>query len=90
MLPGYFSGELSGEDRAIVDAWRAESPENKEEFRQLQKAWDSYPLLQEMEQYNAFEALRKVNDRIREKGSRQWLMRFQRIALFSLASPLAY
>jgi len=90
MLPGYFSGELSGEDRAIVDAWRAESPENKEEFRQLQKAWDSYPLLQEMEQYNAFEALRKVNDRIRERETRQWLMRFQRIAAVLIIPLSAY
>jgi ferric-dicitrate binding protein FerR (iron transport regulator) len=90
MLPGYFSGEISGEDRAIVDDWRAESPDNEEEFRQLQKTWDSYPLLQEMEKYNAFEALRKVNDRIREKESRRWTVSFQRIAAILIFPVLAY
>jgi len=90
MLPGYFAGELSGEDRAIVDAWRAESPDNEREFSQLQKTWDSYPLLQEMEQYNAFEALRKVNERIREKETRQWAVSFQRIAAILLFPLLAY
>jgi transmembrane sensor len=90
MLPGYFSGEISGEDRAIVDVWRAELPENEEEFRHLQHTWDSYPLLQEMEQYNAFEALRKVNDRIREKDNMPWLTLFQRIAAILIVPLLAY
>jgi transmembrane sensor len=90
MLPGYFSGEISGEDRAIVDAWRTESPENEEEFRQMQEAWNAYPILQEMEEYDAFKALRAVKEKISERESGRWMNHFRRIAAVLIIPLLAY
>lgn len=89
MLPGYFSGEISEKDRTIVDIWRQESPENEKEFRQIQEAWYAYPNLHEMEQYDAFEALLKVNLRVTEQQKRNWITRFQRIAAI-LIIPLMF
>lgn len=90
ILPGYFSGEISGENRAMIDSWRKESPENEKEFGQLLKAWESFSTLQEMEQYNAFEALRKVKETIRGKENRHWLSHIQRIAAILILPILAY
>jgi len=57
LLPGYLSGELSDKDRAIVENWRAESPEHEMLYCESLKAWEALSLLNEMEQFNSFEAL---------------------------------
>jgi ferric-dicitrate binding protein FerR (iron transport regulator) len=87
ILPGYFSDEISEEERNLIQAWRDESPEHENEFRELQKMWDAYPLLHDMEQFDAFKALRKVYVRIHKKESRKWVLNLQRVAAF-LAIPL--
>ena len=61
LLPGYLSGDLSDKDRSIVDEWRKESPENEALYHESLKAWEAISLLHEMEQFNSFEALKKVN-----------------------------
>ncbi len=71
----------------LIEAWRAESPEQEMEFRELQKTWNACPLLHDMEQFNAFNALRKVHVRIQKKESMQWMMYLQRVAAL-LAIPL--
>ena len=54
MLPGYLSGDLSDKARAVIDGWRAESPENESIFIESLKAWDAISLLKEMEQFDSF------------------------------------
>ncbi|HWS00503.1 MAG TPA: FecR domain-containing protein [Prolixibacteraceae bacterium] len=75
LLPGYLTGELSEEDSAAIDSWRAASPENEAHFLNSLKAWESIPLLHEMEQFNSFEALNKIQHRIRKSDS----SRFSRV-----------
>ncbi|MCE5347366.1 MAG: DUF4974 domain-containing protein [Bacteroidales bacterium] len=90
LLPGYLSGELSGEDRTKVDEWRKESPENEALYRESLKAWEVVPLLHEMEQFNSFEALKKVNSRIYKNGFSKWLVNLQKVAAILLLPLLVY
>jgi transmembrane sensor len=64
LFSGYLSGDLSDEKRMMMDQWIAESEENEAHHQDSLKAWESFSLLQEMEQFNSFEALKKVNARV--------------------------
>ncbi len=90
LLPGYFTGDLSVEDRAIVDDWRRATAENEKFFCESLEAWESLPLLQEMEQFNSFEALKKVNTKIALRESESWWVGFQRIAAVILLPLMVY
>ncbi|MCK9414400.1 MAG: DUF4974 domain-containing protein [Prolixibacteraceae bacterium] len=89
LLPGYFSGDLSDRERAIVDEWRIELPGNELFYQESKKAWEAMSLLGEMEQFNSFEALNKVNARIFEQKPMQWLVVVQRAAAVLLL-PLLF
>jgi transmembrane sensor len=86
LLAGYFSGDLSEEKRMIVDKWRQESPENEKLIQEMLYSWEAIPILKEMEQFNSFEALKKVNPRL-PVNKRKWLFYIQRVAAV-LAIPL--
>ncbi|MCX6222882.1 MAG: DUF4974 domain-containing protein [Bacteroidia bacterium] len=90
LLPGYLSGELSDEDRASMDQWRAASPENEVHFQNSLKAWESISLLNEMEQFNSFEALKKINTRILNPETTRWWIYIQRAAAILLLPLLIY
>lgn len=90
LLPGYLSGDLPDKDRAIIDEWRMESPENEAIFQESVKAWEALPLLHEMEQFNSFEALKKINTRISIKETTKWWIPLQRIAAILLLPLLVY
>ncbi|HUX56765.1 MAG TPA: FecR domain-containing protein [Bacteroidales bacterium] len=90
LLPGYLSGDVSDKDRSIVDVWRTESPGNEVFYLESRKAWEAMPLLYEMEQFNSFEALRKVNTRISKSGSSKWWVIIQRVAAILLLPLLVY
>ena len=90
LLPGYLSGDLSDKDRSIVDEWRKESSENEALYQETLKAWEAIPLLHEMEQFNSFEALKKVNTRISQPYSSNWRTIFQRTAAILLLPLLVY
>jgi ferric-dicitrate binding protein FerR (iron transport regulator) len=64
LFSGYLSGDLSDEKRMMMDQWIAKSKENEAHYQDSIKAWESFSLLQEMEQFNSFEALKKVNARV--------------------------
>lgn len=89
LLPGYFSGELSEQDRATVEMMRDSSPENRKIFDDAKTAWNSIALLNEMEKFNPFEALKEVNKRI-IPGNQFWIRRLQRIAAVLLIPLLVY
>ncbi len=90
LLPEYLSGEISDKNRAIIDEWRIASAENEALFREYVKAWEALPLLQEMEQFNSFEALKTVTRKISKPGPAAWKKTLQRIAAILLLPLLAY
>jgi len=90
LLPGYLSGELSDKDRLMMDNWRNEAPENEAICLDSLKAWDAMNLLNEMEQFNSFEALRKVNTKILQPQSNQWWITLQRAAAILIFPLMVY
>lgn len=90
LLPGYLSGEESDKNRAMIDQWRNESPENEALYFENMKAWEAMTLLSEMEQFNSFDALKTVNARIDQSGSSKWWVLLQRIAAILLLPLLIY
>jgi ferric-dicitrate binding protein FerR (iron transport regulator) len=90
LLPGYLSGELPDKDRAMIDKWRVESNENETLFQESIKAWEALPLLHEMEQFNSFEALKKINTRISDHATTKWWIPIQRIAAILVLPLLIY
>jgi len=90
LLPGYLSGELSDEDRVMMDNWRTKLPENEALYRESLKAWEALSLLNEMEQFNSFEALRKVNTKLSVPKPVTWWITIQRIAAILLLPLLVY
>ena len=90
LLPGYLSGELADGDRAIVDNWRIESAENEILFLESLKAWEATSLLNEMEQFNSFTALKKVNTKIARNENAKWWISIQRVAAILLLPLFVY
>ena len=90
LLPGYLSGELTDKDRAMIDNWRTELPENEVLYHESLKVWEALSLLNEMEQFNSFEALRNVNTKILQSGSAKWWITIQRVAAILLLPLLVY
>jgi ferric-dicitrate binding protein FerR (iron transport regulator) len=90
LLPGYLSDDLSDKDRAVIDGWRAESPENESIFIESLKAWDAISLLKEMEQFDSFKALKRVNTRLSEPKSEKIRILIQRVAAILLLPLLAW
>jgi len=90
LLPGYLSGDVSDQDRAMIENWRSEAPENEALYSESLKAWEALTLLNEMEQFNSFEALKKVNSKILQpKSGNLWIM-FQRVAAILMLPLLVY
>lgn len=90
LLPGYLSGDLPDKDRVMIDDWRKESPENEIIFQETLKAWEAMSLLYEMDQFNSFEALKIVNNRISDQQSSGWWISVQKIAAILLLPLLIY
>jgi transmembrane sensor len=90
LLPDYLSGDISNKDRKIVERWRMDSLENEAFYIEFVKAWEAIPLLHEMEQFNSFEALKKVNAKISKPESSNWRIYIQRIAAILLLPLLVY
>ena len=90
LLPGYLSDDITDKDRAVVVEWLMESAENEILFNEIKTAWEAIPVLNEMEQFNSFEALRKVNLKLPSANSRRWWNTLQRIAAILLIPLLVY
>jgi transmembrane sensor len=90
LLPGYLSGELPDKDREMIDEWRIQSQENEDIFQESLNAWEAIPLLHEMEQFNSFETLKKINMRLSKQETTIWWIPVQRIAAILLLPLLVY
>ena len=90
LFPGYFAGDLSDEDRIGMDNWRNASPQNESHYLDSLKAWEAMTLLKEMENFNSFEALQKVEGRLKNSGSSGWMNVIKLAAAIFLLPVLAY
>jgi ferric-dicitrate binding protein FerR (iron transport regulator) len=90
LLSGYFSGGMSENDKTLIDNWRMELPDNELYFREYLKAWEAMSLLNEMEQFNSFEALKKVNSRLTGTRPIAFWQRIQRVAAILLLPLMVY
>lgn len=90
MLPGYLSEEISDKDRSMIDDWRNESSENEAFYQENLKSWEAISLLNEMEEFNSFEALKKINKRIAQPRFANWWVTIQHVAAILLLPLLVY
>jgi ferric-dicitrate binding protein FerR (iron transport regulator) len=90
LLSRYFSGSLTGEERERIDAWVNESSDNKTVFNEYVNAWESTSLLSDMEQYNSFEALKKITPELERSRPLKWLTFVQRAAAILLLPLMTY
>jgi len=91
LLASYLSGDLPDENRMIIDSWRKESPENEKFFQEMQYGWNVIPFLQEMEQFNSFEALKKITPLLeQESPGIRWIKILQRIAAILIIPLVVY
>jgi len=91
LLPEYFSGEISEGDREKVDQWKRASHENNKLFTEILAVWESGELLDRMEQFNAKDALEKINRRLLfHKKSVPIRQNIQKIAAVLLLPVLIY
>lgn len=89
-LIAYFSGDLSDEKKTIVETWRQESPKNEELFKEMLFGWNAIPYLQEMEQFNSFEALKNINPRLNKINGINWISILLRAAAVLIIPLLVY
>ena len=73
-----------------MDLWRKKSPDNEKHYQDTLSAWESIALLKEMENFNSFEALQKVNGKLKITGSSRWLHFIKVVAAIFLLPLLAY
>ncbi len=90
LLPSYLSGDMPDKERAMIEDWRQESPENESIYQESCRAWEVIPLLKEMEKFNSFEALTKVNKRLIKAENSNWRTIIQHIAAILLLPVLVY
>jgi transmembrane sensor len=90
LLPVYFSEDCDQETRSKVDKWRIISPDNEKYFKDALKAWEALSLLREMEHYKVADALNKVNSRLSQSTSINWMNWLQRAAAVLILPLLLY
>lgn len=90
LLVRYLSGELSEKDRIIVNVWRKKSFENEILFNEFLHAWEAIPLLNRMEQFNSFNALKKISKKVYRSSRPKLWIKLQRIAAIMLLPIILY
>jgi ferric-dicitrate binding protein FerR (iron transport regulator) len=91
LIPDYFSGEISEENKQSVERWKNSAEANQELFDELLAVWESGGLLELMGQFSSGEAIKKVHRRIgfHEKTLFTW-QNLQRIAAVLLLPVIIY
>ncbi|WP_170154513.1 FecR family protein [Mangrovibacterium diazotrophicum] len=88
LLPDYFAGVLSEEERVAVEKWKNASDENLQIFQESEKVYYSLDLLEEMKHYDSSLALHKLNERVRREYPVQRLLYYWQRAAAILILPL--
>jgi len=92
LLPGYFSGDLTTDEKRLVDDWKAKSRDNADLLEEYRKLWRSMGLLKEMEAVDTVKALRTVHKKIDSEGSSSYrlITILSRIAAILFIPLLSY
>ncbi len=90
LLARYFSCDITDSEKQILDTWRSSSPENETLFKEYTKSWESITVLNEMEQFDSFDALNKINAKLDLSVKPRWWTLFQRVAAILLLPLLGY
>lgn len=80
LLPRYCDGNVTTEERHLVEEWIAESEEHQKIIRQMYLINLSADTLSMMKRVQPEKALQKVNRRIRLSGAKLWLHRLEQAA----------
>lgn len=80
LLPGWFDGSLSDEEKQKVLDWKQASDENANTFVEFEKVWQKTEQLRSMEKYNAQQALEEVNVKMISDKRHSFMETFKRIA----------
>lgn len=86
LLPDYFKGTVSEEDRRLIERWRAESDENRQKFNAVLELTMDLRAYEVLKGTDVKAALGRVNKRIKYKRH-EWLRNVERVAAV-LAIPL--
>lgn len=89
MLLAYFQGRLNEEEKASVERWINENPENQQTANDIREIYQHTDTLYAMKKANEGHALKTVNKRIRNKLIGKVILRVERCAaVFSI--PLLF
>lgn len=80
LLPSYFQGTLSDDEKQMVEIWKEASEKNREIFNDSLKAWQGIEHLRRMKKYNAKKALLKVHSDIQHIQKNKFIHLFQKAA----------
>jgi len=80
LIPSWFEGTLSPEEREKVEQWKAASEENRQIFADSLRAWEGMEQLRRMKKYNPEKAIRQVNSRIEKRKEIRIFTIFQKAA----------
>jgi len=90
LLIGYFSNELAESEKEKVDNWRKNSVDNEKVFQDMFNSWNAMPLLNQMESFNSFAALNKVNSRLKHFEQRKIFIYLQKAAAILIIPLMIY
>jgi ferric-dicitrate binding protein FerR (iron transport regulator) len=80
LIPSWFEGTLSPEEREKVEQWKAASEENRQIFADSLRAWEGMEQLRRMKKYNPEKAIQQVNAKIEKQKRIRVLDIFQKVA----------
>lgn len=80
LIPSWFEGTLSQEEREKVKQWKALSEENRQIFTDSLRAWEGMEQLRRMKKYDPEKAIRQVNSKIEKHKRIRLFDIFQRVA----------
>jgi ferric-dicitrate binding protein FerR (iron transport regulator) len=87
LIPSWFEGTLSPEEREKVEQWKAASEENRQIFADSLRAWEGMEQLRLMKKYDPEKAIQQVNAKIEKQKRIRIIDIFQKVAAI-LVLPL--
>jgi len=80
LIPSWFEGTLSPEEREKVGQWKEASEENRQIFADSLRAWEGMEQLRRMKKYDPEKAIQQVNAKIEKQKKIRVLDIFQKVA----------
>src|SRR5690606_12181415 len=80
LIPSWFEGTLSPEEREKVELWKAAFEGNRQIFADSLRAWEGMEQLRRMKKYDPEKAIQQVNSKIEKHKRIRILDIFQKVA----------